>query len=124
MVNKNVFFQVLSAALYGYGYSRPWQDEYEPPRLGCGRKDFEATLAEFEFLSDPDPGTDFSILVYYTSELNHAIKKGLYCIVTIPISFTFFSQKVVGSNPALGVRWNKKEQKNTWEDAQYLFDIN
>ena len=38
--------------------------------------------------------------------------------------FYIFSHKVVGSNPALGVRWNKKEQKNTWEDAQYLFDIN
>lgn len=74
-------FQVISAAMYGYGYSRPWQDAYEAPRLDCGLKDLEAALAEYDFLDDPDPATATSILEYYTNELNHAIKLNLYCIV-------------------------------------------
>jgi hypothetical protein len=68
--------------MYGYGYSRPWQDAYEAPRLDCGIKDLEAALAEFHFLDYPDPTIAKSILVYYTSELNHALKMNLYCIVS------------------------------------------
>jgi hypothetical protein len=68
--------------MYGYGYSRPWQDAYEPPTLTCGRQDFEAALKEYEFLDNPDLETDVSVLVYYSTELNHNIKTKLYCIVS------------------------------------------
>ena len=78
---SNNFLKILSAFMYGYGYSRPWQDAYEPPTLDCGRKQFEEALKEFDFLNNPDPETDLSVLIYYTTELNHNIKKKLYCIV-------------------------------------------
>ncbi len=77
--------QVLSAAMYGYGYSRPWQDAYEPPLLDCGHKEFEEALQEYAFLDNPDPENDISILVYYTTELNHVIKNKLYCIVSFEL---------------------------------------
>ncbi len=46
------FFQALSSFLYGYGYSRPWQDAYENPILNCGMKDLESALKEYDFLEE------------------------------------------------------------------------
>ena len=76
-------FQALGHFMYGYGFSRPWQDVYEPPRLDCGLKDLKKALKEYEFLDNPDADTDKSILLYYSTELNHAMKRNLYCIVSI-----------------------------------------
>ena len=68
--------------MYGYGFSRPWQDVYEPPRLDCGQKDLDKALEEYSFLDNPTPDINKSILLFYTTELNHAIKRNLYCIVS------------------------------------------
>jgi hypothetical protein len=68
--------------MYGYGFSRSWQDLYEPPRLDCGLKDFDKIRKEFHFLENPDPGTAKSVLTYYTTEFNREMKRNLYCIVS------------------------------------------
>ena len=68
--------------MYGYGFSRSWQDLYENPRLNCGLKDLNKAIGEYAFLENPDPATDKSILMYYVTEFNRNIKQNLYCIVS------------------------------------------
>ncbi|TRY75004.1 hypothetical protein TCAL_04943 [Tigriopus californicus] len=92
--------QVTAQLMYGYGYWGPFLLEFEPARLDCDRSDLEEALSEFAFLTDmahnfgylndyagtrpkeqlPDT-SDPVVLQYYTVELNHAIKRNLYCII-------------------------------------------
>ena len=75
--------QVVAQAMYGYGYSRPYMDLYQEPRVACGLEDYEALLEEFQFLEHPDFSTDVSVLSYYASEFNHQLKLDLFCLVNL-----------------------------------------
>ena len=86
--------------MFGYGYSRPTQELYEPPRLDCGLKDFDKAVKEYDFLDNLDDKTSQSILQYYTTELNRTIKLNLYCIVSIDLR-----AGVVNTN--LKIEWPK-----------------
>ncbi len=94
--------QVAAQVLYGYGYWGPFLLEFEEARLDCNKYDLETALAEFGFLTDMatnygylenygsggDPRahlndvTEPAVLQYYAVELNHAMKRALYCIVS------------------------------------------
>ena len=80
--------QVVAQVMYGFGYSRPYMDLYQDPRVSCGLKDYEAALEEFEFLEYPDFSTDVGILSYYASEFNHQLKLDLHCLVYFFLSKT------------------------------------
>ncbi len=46
--------QVIAQFLYGYGYSTPFGFEFVNPKVDCGLADFEAALAQYDFLNNPD----------------------------------------------------------------------
>jgi len=68
--------------LYGYGYSAPFSEFLERP-VDCSIDDLFLIFDDYEFLENPDPSTDKSLLIYYTTELNVDIKRKLFCIVSI-----------------------------------------
>lgn len=93
--------QVAAQVLYGYGYWGPFLLELEEARLSCGVYDFDSVLAEYGFLTEMastygylneysggnprNQLTDITephVLIYYVTELNHAIKRALYCITS------------------------------------------
>ncbi len=86
------FVQASAQALYGVGYVIPFALEYEANRLSCGLRDFDEAFEEFAFIERPAEGTPIALLTYYTTKLNHEIKRKVGCIVSnCFISFKDFS---------------------------------
>ena len=76
--------QVFAQILYGYGYWGPFALEYENSRISCGQYDLERVLQEYGYVTDYSKTTlDPTIGVYFTHELNAAIKENLYCLVSL-----------------------------------------
>ncbi len=93
---------MIAELLYGYGYWGPFLLKFEDARLDCDTYDLDHVLNEYKFLTDmgrnygylsngyaDDPKahltdvTDPVVLQYYAVEFNHAIKRALYCIVSL-----------------------------------------
>ncbi len=68
--------------MYGVGYVIPFALEYEATRLSCGLRDFDEAFEEFAFIERPAEGTPIALLTYYTTKLNHEIKRKVGCIVS------------------------------------------
>ena len=74
--------QVFAQILYGYGYWGPFALEYENSRVDCGVYDLDRVVQEYGYVTDySKTNLDPKIGVYFTSELNAAIKENLYCLV-------------------------------------------
>lgn len=98
-ISEGARTQVTAQLLYGYGYWGPFLLEFEESTLDCGTYDLKSVLEEYGFLTDMehnygylntyqgDPKhtltdvTDPAVLQFYAVELNHAMKRALYCIV-------------------------------------------
>lgn len=77
--------------LYGYGYSAPFTEFLERP-VDCSIDDLFTIFDDYQFLDNPDPTTDKSLLIYYTTELSVDIRRKLFCIVSslrTPFSLLF-----------------------------------
>jgi len=75
--------QVFAQILYGYGYWGPFALEYENSRVDCGVYDLDRVVQEYGYVTDySKTNLDPKIGVYFTSELNAAIKENLYCLTS------------------------------------------
>ena len=109
-ISRGQRIQVAAQALYGYGYAAPFLTQLEDVQLDCGASDLDAALAEYAFLTDMNSNYGFlnsyagsnpydqlndvsdpNVLSYYATELNHAMKRGLYCIVKLKSWILFFT---------------------------------
>ena len=94
--------QVTAQAFYGYGYWGPFLLTFEAKTLPCGLEDLDEALDKYSFLTNmghtfafldgynvtlngnpkkhiPN-GSEPALLQYYAVELNHAMKRSLYCV--------------------------------------------
>ena len=67
-------WQVYAQFLYGYGYSTPFGFEFVSPLASCGLKDFEAAIAQYDFLNNPDQSQGKKYIFFYFLETAHKAK--------------------------------------------------